>query len=466
MMSRMDRTSPVSGDSRRRRFRIAVVLVSVVVAVVGSVLLAVRASSEKATTVGPTLTLHVQGYPGALVAGPDVLWVALSGDPQKPAGEGRLLHLDLATGARAPVYLGGEVTHLTHAGDRLIASVQHVSQLGQLAALEWRTGDVLTRHWFDRRVDQVVVRGSELWALETRPGALLRLNSETLEPSPALRLSSGRTLGLASGRGYLWVTASDAGEVLRIDPETHAIARVYVGGFPIGIVVAGGSVWFADDARGSVVRLDPRSLRRMGEPIRVGAKPTWLVAAAGSLFVTDKDDGTVVRIDVRSGKRVGRPIRIAAPTSNAPAPSVAPGGQSIWVSSFASSTLDRIDPTAASAGGKVMVRFTHVNDRQQGDRITNGSVAGRGRFTATGAISDQGTVVVYRKVKGSLITFRYVTSSSDGTITFGVKIDTNFGTSRWTITSGTKAYKGLSGKGTERENPTYTVITLTGTVTH
>ena len=36
--------------------------------------------------------------------------------------------------------------------------------------------------------------------------------------------------------------------------------------------------------------------------------------------------------------------------------------------------------------------------------------------------------------------------------------------SRWTITSGTKAYKGLHGKGTERENADYTISTLTGTV--
>ena len=39
------------------------------------------------------------------------------------------------------------------------------------------------------------------------------------------------------GAGYLWVTASDAGEVLRIDPATLAIRRVHVGGFPTGIVV-------------------------------------------------------------------------------------------------------------------------------------------------------------------------------------------------------------------------------------
>jgi len=45
-----------------------------------------------------------------------------------------------------------------------------------------------------------------------------------------------------------------------------------------------------------------------------------------------------------------------------------------------------------------------------------------------------------------------------------VKVDTNAGTSRWTIASGTKAYKGLHGKGTETENGNYTVSTLRGIV--
>ena len=61
-----------------------------------------------------------------------------------------------------------------------------------------------------------------------------------------------------------------------------------------------------------------------------------------------------------------------------------------------------------------------------------------------------------------------MTSSSKGTITFLVKIDTNNpGTPhRWTITSATKGYKGLRGEGIEREYAHYTVQTLTGTVTH
>jgi DNA-binding beta-propeller fold protein YncE len=468
MMSRMEATSSPGGDPRRRRFRIAVVLISVAAAVVGAVLLAVR-SSEKAKTLPAAVTLRVPNHPGAVVAGPDALWVALSGDPHNSVGDGRLLRLDLFTGARRPVYLGGEVSHLTQLGNHLIASVQHLSPVGQLATLDWRTGALLDRHWYDKPVDQVVVRGSEVWALEQQPGTLLRLDAKTLEQASALRLSPGRTLGMASGGGYLWVTAADAGEVLRIDPETHAIKRAHVGGLPIGVAFAGGNVWVADSDGGKVVRLDPQSLRQVGESIRAGTKPSSLIAAGGSVLVTDGHDGTVLRIDAHSGKRVGLPIRIAAPTSDAPAPSVTPAGKSVWVSSYASNTLDRIDPSAGpdEGGDKVTVRMLHTNDRQQGDEVIDGSLAGTGQFEASGAISGKGKVAVYRTFdkKNLLITLRYVTSDDKGTITYVVKIDAKpFGVARWTITSATKGYAGLHGEGTEQDTNNYTVQTLRGAV--
>ena len=68
------------------------------------------------------------------------------------------------------------------------------------------------------------------------------------------------------------------------------------------------------------------------------------------------------------------------------------------------------------------------------------------------------------RAAGTLITLRFVAKGRKGAITYVVKIDTNAGTSRWTISSGTGVYKGLRGKGIERENATFTVSTLTGTV--
>jgi len=115
-------------------------------------------------------------------------------------------------------------------------------------------------------------------------------------------------------------------------------------------------------------------------------------------------------------------------------------------------------------GGKVKVVIAGTNDRIPPP--TDGSLAGKGTFKATGAVTDAGPVLAYRIVRadGTLITLRFVAKGRKGTITYVVKIDTNAGTSRWTISSGTGAYKGLRGKGIERENATFTVSTLTGTV--
>jgi hypothetical protein len=121
-----------------------------------------------------------------------------------------------------------------------------------------------------------------------------------------------------------------------------------------------------------------------------------------------------------------------------------------------------VTPSLA-APSRVRVWIANGNN---GQNVTNGGVAGRGHFHATGAISDTGTVVTYRTDTGALITLRYVTTSTKGTITYVVKITPYSGTgsSRWTITSATGRYKGLHGRGTESENGQYTVSILTGTI--
>lgn len=124
---------------------------------------------------------------------------------------------------------------------------------------------------------------------------------------------------------------------------------------------------------------------------------------------------------------------------------------------------------AQQTGKPVKVRIVGANNGQD---VTDGGVAGRGRFTASGAITDAGSVVAYRTLKGNLdigralITLRFVTTGKRGAITYvvKVKIEPATTTSTWTIASGTKAYKGLHGSGRERENAEHTVVTLTGTI--
>jgi DNA-binding beta-propeller fold protein YncE len=331
--------------STRHAFRLVVVVASICAAIAGSVLLATRGSGEKATSQRVSATLQVPSHPGWLAAGPGALWLALNRDAG-PVGEKPLLRLDLASGVvRRTVSVGGEASYITRVGDLLIASVRHAgeSEFGgrRLFALSWRSGRIVAIRGFNGPVDHVAADDEYLWALETRPGTLLRLDPHTLEPTaPPLRLSADRTLDVTVGAGYVWVTAADTGELLRIDPVTRAIRRIDVGGFPQGVVVAGGSVWYADHDAGEVVRRDVDTLEQAGA-IHVDRHPTWLAAAGRSVFVSHPDAGTVSRIDIDSGKRVGAAIRVA-PAVDAGTFAMTAAGSSVWVSSFASNTVSRI----------------------------------------------------------------------------------------------------------------------------
>lgn len=378
MMNGVTAPSAQARNSTHHRFRLAIVLASVVAATVGSILLATHHSGENVTTRGVTATLRVPGHPGWVAAGRDALWLALS-NTQTPVRDQPLLRLDLASGSvERRILVGGQATYLTHAGNRLLASVEHVGGSGSgpslIVALDWRSGRVLLRRQFPTSVGPLAESGKNLWALQVRPATLLQLDPLTLVPkAPPLPLSRGRTAGLAVGGGYLWATASDAADVLRIDPVTRSIRRAHVGGSPVGIAVASGSVWFVDRDRGAIGRLDPRTLQPRGKPVRVGGEPAWLARAGRYLFVGDAVQGTATRIDLRSGKPAGPPIRVAPPAKPAPAFAVAPAGNSVWVSSFASSTLARISATSTAAQPRAITATSSHTARSNAGALPRGA---------------------------------------------------------------------------------------------
>ena len=342
------------------RFRLAVVVASAVAAIGGSVLLVTHRPGEKVTTRGVTATLRVPGHPGWVAAGSNALWLALAGT-RMPVGDRPLLRLDLASGTiERRILVGGQASYLAHVGNRLFASVEHVGGSGSgpslIVALDWQSGRVLARRPVPTLVGPLADDGTDLWVLQIAPAALLRLDPLTLAPeAPPLPLSQGRALGLAVGGGYVWATASDAGEVLRIDPVSYKVTPVRVGGFPVGVTVVAGSVWFVDRDRAELGRLDPRTAQPIGKPIRVGGAPAWLARATHYLFVGDPVRGTVSRIDVRTNRKVGRPIRVAPPATAAPGLAVAPAGGSVWVASFASSTLARVSASSTTPAPRAVI---------------------------------------------------------------------------------------------------------------
>ncbi len=196
-------------ESAHRRFRLVVVVVSVVVAVVGSVVLATRGSGSAVTTRGVTATLRVPDYPGSVAAGPDALWVALT-DAERPVRDRPLLRLDLASGSvERSIGVGGQVRYLAHVGNRLLASVEHVGGSGSgpsvIAGFDWRSGRVLARRQFPTVVGPLAVAGRGPLGLAGPTGrAPPTRSAHPVAEGGSLALSSGEASGLAVGGGYVW----------------------------------------------------------------------------------------------------------------------------------------------------------------------------------------------------------------------------------------------------------------------
>src|SRR5918992_5508790 len=96
-----------------------------------------------------------------------------------------------------------------------------------------------------------------LWVRAVVAGSLVL--AVAAAPASATRAKGEGPVALAAGYGSLWIGLGN-GDVLRVDPRTRRVTRVfdYDGccGFVHGLAAAYGSIWLADGL--FVTRLDPR----------------------------------------------------------------------------------------------------------------------------------------------------------------------------------------------------------------
>ena len=336
-----------------KRARLVVAALAAVLVAVGIALVFTLGGTSKTSTESVVATLRVPGHPGWVTAGEDAMWVSLNCDVGGPCQTRGFVRIDLATGAvEKTVALPGEPSFTTRAGDALIASYfpSGFDKRGEVLRLDWQTGEILARRSFPFGPGELVYGGGALWLAHfqrSAAAAVQQFDPTTLEPvGDPFPISGHMSVGLAYGDGMLWASASDDGELVRINPDTGATTRVAVGRFPVGIVLTGGSVWVANRESGTVSRVNPQTMQTIGDPIDTGGNSTWIAAASGSVWVASQDDGTVTRIDATTGKKVGSPIRVAKPSStNAAAHAMSVTNDSIWVTSLTEDTVSRIDPT-------------------------------------------------------------------------------------------------------------------------
>jgi hypothetical protein len=104
---------------------------------------------------------------------------------------------------------------------------------------------------------------------------------------------------------------------------------------------------------------------------------------------------------------------------------------------------------AASASHAVTVRCAEFLN---GADVMDGGISGTGHCTISGAVEDRGTATDYRRQIAGKALIRRVVVGRKGTITFLITIHLGAGAGAepsWSVTSGSKAYRGLQGKGHE-----------------
>ena len=298
------------------------------------------------TTDGVAAVLSVDGIPNGIAASSDAVWVALLDTLARPGG--KLVRINLASGAvERTVPVPGVLSFTKRIGGSVwaVSYDRNDSGPGESLEVDWATGKVLHRLPFERPVLGLDGGGGALWlAVGRNPATLVRLDpSSRTQVGKPIELSPTRVIGIAYGEGAVWAAASEANELVRVDPATGRRTAVEVGGFPVGIAFAKGSVWVANRDRGTVTRVDPRTMS-VTQTIDVGRTPTWIEHAGGSLWVSNQLDGTVTRIDPTTGEKIGAPIRIAASAADSGAAHVlSSSGDSLWVASQTGRSISRIE---------------------------------------------------------------------------------------------------------------------------
>jgi len=140
----------------------------------------------------------------------------------------------------------------------------------------------------------VAARGNSVWVAPST-GLLTRFSAVTGQPTDRLDPNASPTGIAITPDGAIWLTDSEANEVVRVDP-TGLLTPILVGNSPTAIAAGAGAVWVVDSLDDTVERID-QSSRSVTDTIPVGDSPAGIAVGDGSVWVANAGDGTVTRIN-------------------------------------------------------------------------------------------------------------------------------------------------------------------------
>jgi hypothetical protein len=146
-------------------------------------------------------------------------------------------------------------------------------------------------------VGAILLDGDALWIAELRYPRVLRLDVRSGRPREIARLDS-TAFALTLGGGYLWASLRTADSAARIDTRSGNVVPSAAGHQPAQLAFAGGRLLVANQTDHTVVSIDPRTVRPVGDPVRVGLGPYAMIFALGRVWVTGVGEDTLTRLDL------------------------------------------------------------------------------------------------------------------------------------------------------------------------
>jgi YVTN family beta-propeller protein len=301
--------------STHRRFQLAVIVGSVVAAIVGSILLATHRSSGKASARAGSTPASALPPGGKVVA------------------RIRIGRASAALGQRG----GGALA----VGEGAVWAMSDAR--GTLARIDPARNAVVARIKIDSPEDAAAGDGA-VWLSNESDNTVTRLDpaSNTLVATIPV---GPQPEGIAVSPGAVWVVNAGAPSVSRIDPATNrVVATVPVGpksaccAEHTSVIASPRAVWVALANGNSIVRVDPAT-NKVVATARIGYRPSGFLAADETAVWSagGGDDGVVARIDSHTNK----------PTAKLPEPfpvGLALAFGSVWVAVEGSGNVDQIDP--------------------------------------------------------------------------------------------------------------------------
>jgi len=316
---------PVTAPSARRRFRLAVVVASVVAAIVGSILLATHRSSEKVNvrtgSILPALPpggkvvarirvgrggLPVRGG-GALAVGEGAVW-AMSNSKATlmridPARNAIVAKIKVAPPEAAAA--GNGAVWLSDPSENTVSRVDPA------------TNRVTTTIHVGPQPTGIAVSPGAVWVVNAGDPSVSRIDPATNRVVATIRLGPKRAccaehMSVIASPRAVWVALTNGNSIVHVDPVTNSVVATARIGFPPRGFLAADETAVWSTGGDVVARIDSRTNKltvKLAEP-----QPEGVEVAFGSVWVVHA--GNVDQVDTHTGRLVaslhivGLPVRL------------------------------------------------------------------------------------------------------------------------------------------------------------